>query len=184
VEKTPCSRTHAITTKQPTTTHLLGVVLQQLDALVAVVLGLDAVADAGHALAAALEPLDKLLRRQALVDGVLCGGGACVCVVFSGGVVVDAPLNTKTKTTTAHVTTPHTTTTAHTHKRTLKQRAASSIAPPNRGPIVSSPLTRHDTRSLPARDVTIALCAPDTHGPWSAQSITHISMNLVAYLFG
>ncbi len=42
----------------------------------------------------------------------------------------------------------------------LKFRAASSIAPPKRGPMVSSPLTRQDTRSLPARQVTIVLCAP------------------------
>ncbi len=34
------------------------------------------------------------------------------------------------------------------------------MAPPKRGPMVSSPLTRQDTRSLPARDVTIVLCAP------------------------
>ena len=31
--------------------------------------------------------------------------------------------------------------------------------------IVSSPEVRHDTRSLPARAVTIVLCAPDTAGP-------------------
>jgi len=45
-----------------------------------------------------------------------------------------------------------------------KRRAASSIAPPKRGPMVSSPETSEDTRSLPAREVTIALCAPETHG--------------------
>jgi hypothetical protein len=44
-------------------------------------------------------------------------------------------------------------------------RAASSIAPPKRGPIVSMPLTIEDTRSLPARVATIVLWAPDTAGP-------------------
>jgi len=45
-------------------------------------------------------------------------------------------------------------------RRAWKYRAASSMAPPKRGPMVSRPETRQDTRSLPARDVTIVLCAP------------------------
>ncbi len=36
------------------------------------------------------------------------------------------------------------------------------------------PETRLETKSFPARAVTIALCAPDTQGPWSAHSIIHI----------
>ena len=55
------------------------------------------------------------------------------------------------------------------------------MAPPNRGPMVSRPETRQEIKSLPARAVTMVLWAPDTHGPWSAHSTTHISMNLVAY---
>ena len=54
-----------------------------------------------------------------------------------------------------------------------KKRAASSMAPPKRGPMVSSPETRQLIRSLPARAVTIVLWAPDTQGPWSAHSTTH-----------
>lgn len=38
------------------------------------------------------------------------------------------------------------------------------MAPPKRGPIVSRPETREETRSLPAREVTMALWAPETHG--------------------
>mmetsp|Transcript_92896 Transcript_92896/g.289047 ORF Transcript_92896/g.289047 Transcript_92896/m.289047 type:complete len:217 (-) Transcript_92896:100-750(-) len=57
--------------------------------------------------------------------------------------------------------------------------AASSSAPPKRGPIVSKPLQRADTRSLPARAVTIVLCAPLTAGPWSAVTMRIISMNFV-----
>lgn len=45
--------------------------LEQLNALVAVVLGLDAVADAGHADAAFLHALHKLLGVPALVHGLL-----------------------------------------------------------------------------------------------------------------
>ena len=43
---------------------------------------------------------------------------------------------------------------------TWKYRAASSMAPPKRGPMVSRPLTRQEIRSLPALEVTIVLCAP------------------------
>mmetsp|Transcript_65820 Transcript_65820/g.170881 ORF Transcript_65820/g.170881 Transcript_65820/m.170881 type:complete len:246 (-) Transcript_65820:985-1722(-) len=57
--------------------------------------------------------------------------------------------------------------------------AASSKAPPNRGPIVSRPLHNADTKSLPARAVTIVLWAPLTAGPWSAVTMRIISMNLV-----
>mmetsp|Transcript_658 Transcript_658/g.2759 ORF Transcript_658/g.2759 Transcript_658/m.2759 type:complete len:246 (+) Transcript_658:280-1017(+) len=56
--------------------------------------------------------------------------------------------------------------------------AASSKAPPKRGPMVSKPETRAETRSLPARAVTMALWAPLTAGPWSAVTIKIISMNL------
>eukprot|EP00965_Chrysotila_dentata_P208568 6184770-Pleurochrysis_carterae.AAC.1 len=41
--------------------------------------------------------------------------------------------------------------------------AAPSIAPPKRGPIVSSPEQSDEIRSLPARAVTIVLCAPEAH---------------------
>jgi hypothetical protein len=34
--------------------------------------------------------------------------------------------------------------------------------------------TRELMRSLPARAVTMALWAPDTHGPWSAHRMTHL----------
>jgi len=44
------------------------------------------------------------------------------------------------------------------------------MAPPNRGPMVSSPLTRQLTRSLPALAVTIVLCAP-AEGPLVFQRI-------------
>lgn len=112
----------------------------------------------------------------------------------------------------------------------LNWRAASSNAPPKRGPIVSRPEHKDDTRScssgqwwqhalgclsihplnsfqthqnvrfftlvapihmhnplshppitFPARAVTIVLCAPATAGPWSAVSISTISMNRQAY---
>eukprot|EP01139_Manchomonas_bermudensis_P023585 Amastigsp_a841279_504.p3 type:complete len:227 gc:universal Amastigsp_a841279_504:1755-1075(-) len=62
-----------------------------------------------------------------------------------------------------------------------KCRAAPSIAPPNRGPMVSSPDATQLTRSLPARAATMVLCAPETHGPWSAVSTITISMNLDAH---
>lgn len=39
------------------------------------------------------------------------------------------------------------------------------MAPPKRGPMVRRPLTRQDTRSLPARAVTMELWAPETAGP-------------------
>mmetsp|Transcript_89829 Transcript_89829/g.249786 ORF Transcript_89829/g.249786 Transcript_89829/m.249786 type:complete len:246 (-) Transcript_89829:277-1014(-) len=55
--------------------------------------------------------------------------------------------------------------------------AASSKAPPNRGPMVSSPLQSDDTRSFPARALTMVLWAPLTAGPWSAVTIKTISMN-------
>ena len=48
--------------------------------------------------------------------------------------------------------------------------------------MVSRPETRDDTRSFPALAVTMVLCAPDTAGPWSAETIRHISMNLQAYV--
>ena len=54
------------------------------------------------------------------------------------------------------------------------------MAPPNLGPIVSKPLATEDIRSLPALAATIALCAPETAGPWSAVTIMAISINLVA----
>ena len=38
-------------------------------------------------------------------------------------------------------------------------------APPNRGPIVRSPLTSDEIRSFPALAATIELWAPDTAGP-------------------
>ena len=47
--------------------------------------------------------------------------------------------------------------------------------------MVSRPLQRAEMRSLPARAVTIVLCAPETAGPWSAVTMSTISMNLVAY---
>mmetsp|Transcript_2379 Transcript_2379/g.5345 ORF Transcript_2379/g.5345 Transcript_2379/m.5345 type:complete len:246 (-) Transcript_2379:1118-1855(-) len=55
--------------------------------------------------------------------------------------------------------------------------AASSRAPPNLGPMVSSPLQSDDTRSFPARALTMVLWAPLTAGPWSAVTIKTISMN-------
>mmetsp|Transcript_115201 Transcript_115201/g.372322 ORF Transcript_115201/g.372322 Transcript_115201/m.372322 type:complete len:217 (-) Transcript_115201:364-1014(-) len=56
--------------------------------------------------------------------------------------------------------------------------AASSKAPPKRGPTVRRPEAKAETRSLPARAVTMALCAPLTAGPWSAVTMRTISMNL------
>ena len=47
--------------------------------------------------------------------------------------------------------------------------------------MVSRPEQRDDIRSFPALAVTMVLCAPDTAGPWSAVTIRHISMNLLAY---
>jgi hypothetical protein len=47
--------------------------------------------------------------------------------------------------------------------------------------MVRRPEARQDTRSLPARAHTMVLWAPDTAGPWSAVTIRHISINLVAY---
>ena len=38
----------------------------------------------------------------------------------------------------------------------------------------NSPDTRLDTKSLPARAVTMELCAPETQGPWSAHIMMHI----------
>ena len=55
------------------------------------------------------------------------------------------------------------------------------MAPPNLGPMVSMPLATEEIKSLPALAATIALCAPETAGPWSAVTIIAISMNLVAY---
>ena len=63
-----------------------------------------------------------------------------------------------------------------------KFRAASSMAPPKRGPMVSSPLTRQDTRSLPARDVTIVLCAPARMAGFPGVSCTfqmHMASSLI-----
>mmetsp|Transcript_91097 Transcript_91097/g.244282 ORF Transcript_91097/g.244282 Transcript_91097/m.244282 type:complete len:231 (-) Transcript_91097:87-779(-) len=60
-------------------------------------------------------------------------------------------------------------------------RAASSRAPPNRGPMVASPEISEETRSLPARAATMVLWAPETQGPWSAVVMTHSSMNLDTY---
>mmetsp|Transcript_23273 Transcript_23273/g.49556 ORF Transcript_23273/g.49556 Transcript_23273/m.49556 type:complete len:246 (-) Transcript_23273:27-764(-) len=57
--------------------------------------------------------------------------------------------------------------------------AASSSAPPKRGPMVRRPLQRAETKSLPARAVTIVLWAPLTAGPWSAVTMRIISMNFV-----
>mgnify|MGYP006876738627 CR=1 FL=1 len=51
------------------------------------------------------------------------------------------------------------------------------IAPPCLSPIVNSPDTTEDTRSLPALADTIALCAVETAGPWSAQSFRQSSIN-------
>mmetsp|Transcript_23277 Transcript_23277/g.49570 ORF Transcript_23277/g.49570 Transcript_23277/m.49570 type:complete len:212 (-) Transcript_23277:989-1624(-) len=56
--------------------------------------------------------------------------------------------------------------------------AASSRAPPKRGPMVRRPLHRAETKSLPARAVTMVLWAPLTAGPWSAVTSRIISMNL------
>merc|ERR1719426_13031 len=53
--------------------------------------------------------------------------------------------------------------------------AASSKAPPKRGPMVSKPEHKDEIKSLPARAATTVLCAPDTAGPWSAQIVKHIS---------
>ena len=61
----------------------------------------------------------------------------------------------------------------------LKYLAASSIAPPNRGPMVRRPEHKEEMMSLPARAVTMELCAPDTAGPWSAQRMMASSMNFV-----
>jgi len=46
--------------------------------------------------------------------------------------------------------------------------------------IVRRPDVREETRSLPALAVTIVLWAPDTAGPWSADTMRHISKNLQA----
>ena len=43
--------------------------------------------------------------------------------------------------------------------------AASFKAPPKRGPMVSNPEQRDDTRSFPALAETMVLWAPDTAGP-------------------
>ena len=43
--------------------------------------------------------------------------------------------------------------------------AASSIAPPNRLPIVKSPEASDEIKSLPAREAMIVFMAPDTAGP-------------------
>jgi hypothetical protein len=45
-----------------------------------------------------------------------------------------------------------------------------------------SPATSDEIRSLPARAVTMVLCAPDTAGPWSAIIWITSSMNSQAYL--
>mmetsp|Transcript_46286 Transcript_46286/g.122861 ORF Transcript_46286/g.122861 Transcript_46286/m.122861 type:complete len:270 (-) Transcript_46286:2429-3238(-) len=57
--------------------------------------------------------------------------------------------------------------------------AASSRAPPKRGPMVNKPLHNEETRSLPARAETMVLWAPLTAGPWSAVTIKIISINFV-----
>mmetsp|Transcript_16763 Transcript_16763/g.23477 ORF Transcript_16763/g.23477 Transcript_16763/m.23477 type:complete len:221 (+) Transcript_16763:378-1040(+) len=59
--------------------------------------------------------------------------------------------------------------------------AASSRAPPNRGPMVNKPEHREETRSLPALAATMVLWAPETAGPWSAVTMSTISMNLLKY---
>ena len=43
--------------------------------------------------------------------------------------------------------------------------AASSNAPPKRGPMQSKPEHKIEIKSLPAQDATTVLCAPDTAGP-------------------
>ena len=43
--------------------------------------------------------------------------------------------------------------------------AASSNAPPQRGPMQSKPDHKVEIKSLPAQDATTVLCAPDTAGP-------------------
>ena len=47
----------------------------------------------------------------------------------------------------------------------IQADAASFIAPPNLGPTVKSPAESEETKSRPARDVTIVFTAPDTYGP-------------------
>ena len=59
--------------------------------------------------------------------------------------------------------------------------AASSKAPPKRLPMVNRPEASDEIKSLPAREATIVFMAPDTAGPWSAVSMSTISMNLVAH---
>lgn len=54
-----------------THTHSPRILAQQLHALVPVVLGFDAVADAGHTLALLLQALDKRSSTQAVFAGLL-----------------------------------------------------------------------------------------------------------------
>lgn len=72
-------------TPTPGAPHLARVVLQQLHALVAVVLGLDAVADARHALAALLQPLHKVHWGQAPRHGILEAPGGRGAGRWRGG---------------------------------------------------------------------------------------------------
>mmetsp|Transcript_18636 Transcript_18636/g.34534 ORF Transcript_18636/g.34534 Transcript_18636/m.34534 type:complete len:200 (-) Transcript_18636:1059-1658(-) len=63
----------------------------------------------------------------------------------------------------------------------VKSLAASSRAPPKRGPMVRRPEVSEEIKSLPARAHTMVLCAPDTAGPWSAVIISTISIKVAAY---
>ena len=63
----------------------------------------------------------------------------------------------------------------------LKYLAASSIAPPNLGPIVKRPVTSDSTTLFPALAVTFELCAPLTAGPWSATVLITVSIKSVAH---
>mmetsp|Transcript_67816 Transcript_67816/g.151895 ORF Transcript_67816/g.151895 Transcript_67816/m.151895 type:complete len:206 (-) Transcript_67816:1547-2164(-) len=63
----------------------------------------------------------------------------------------------------------------------VNMRAASSRAPPKRGPMVAKPEINEDTRSFPALAATMVLWAPETQGPWSAVVITQSSMNFETY---
>jgi len=64
----------------------------------------------------------------------------------------------------------------------LKYLAAPSIAPPNLGPMVKRPVTKHEIKSFPALAVTRVLWAPLTAGPWSATVLITVSIKSVAHL--
>lgn len=84
-----------------------------------------------------------------------------------------------------NITSHHTTPVTSTYKHQTPSPLPLSTPPPSNLSesltIVNKPDVTDDTKSFPARAVTIVLCAPDTAGPWSAVTMRQISRKRHAY---